>query len=76
MVEISMVLPAYNEASRIENTVENTAAALSRFAHSFEIIIAEYGMGMILLRVHACYRRAMSNGLLRGDLQVRVRNYL
>ncbi|MCE8426456.1 MAG: glycosyltransferase family 2 protein [Candidatus Methanoperedens sp.] len=43
MVEISIVLPAYNEASRIEITVERTAAALRDMTASFEIIIAEDG---------------------------------
>ncbi|MCX9080339.1 MAG: glycosyltransferase family 2 protein [Candidatus Methanoperedens sp.] len=38
-----MVLPAYNEAKRIEETVERTAAALREIASSFEIIIAEDG---------------------------------
>ncbi|MBU4077395.1 MAG: glycosyltransferase family 2 protein [Euryarchaeota archaeon] len=43
MVEVSLVLPAYNEAERIESTVERTAAALRDFTSSFEIIIAEDG---------------------------------
>ncbi|KAB2945037.1 MAG: glycosyltransferase family 2 protein [Candidatus Methanoperedens sp.] len=43
MVEVSIVLPAYNEAKRIEETVERTAAALREIASSFEIIIAEDG---------------------------------
>ncbi|MDD5615816.1 MAG: glycosyltransferase family 2 protein [Candidatus Methanoperedens sp.] len=38
-----MVLPAYNEAARIESTVERTASALGKFTSSFEIIIAEDG---------------------------------
>ncbi len=38
-----MVLPAYNEAERIENTVEKTASALRNLTSSFEIIIAEDG---------------------------------
>ncbi|MDO8727733.1 MAG: glycosyltransferase family 2 protein [Candidatus Methanoperedens sp.] len=38
-----MVLPAYNEAARIESTVERTASALGEFTSSFEIIIAEDG---------------------------------
>lgn len=43
IVEVSIVLPAYNEAKRIEKTVEITAAALKGAAGSFEIIIAEDG---------------------------------
>jgi len=42
-VEVSIVLPAYNEAQRIENTVERTASALAGITSSFEIIIAEDG---------------------------------
>lgn len=37
------MLPAYNEALRIEDTVEKTSEALSEITHSFEIIIAEDG---------------------------------
>lgn len=43
IVEVSIVLPAYNEAKRIEDTVERTAAALREISSSFEIIIAEDG---------------------------------
>jgi len=43
IVEVSIVLPAYNEAKRIEDTVERTAAALREITSSFEIIIAEDG---------------------------------
>jgi glycosyltransferase involved in cell wall biosynthesis len=43
IVEVSIVLPAYNEATRIEDTVERTAAALCEITPSFEIIIAEDG---------------------------------
>jgi glycosyltransferase involved in cell wall biosynthesis len=42
-VEVSIILPAYNEASRIESAVERTAAALCDITSSFEIIIAEDG---------------------------------
>lgn len=42
-VEVSVVLPAYNEAETLEATVEKVAEALSAFAHSYEIIIAEDG---------------------------------
>jgi len=43
IVEVSIVLPAYNEAKRIESTVERTASALLEISSSFEIIIAEDG---------------------------------
>ena len=43
IVEVSIVLPAYNEANRIEETVERTAEALRKISSSFEIIIAEDG---------------------------------
>jgi glycosyltransferase involved in cell wall biosynthesis len=43
IVEVSIVLPAYNEAKRMEDTVERTAAALREISTSFEIIIAEDG---------------------------------
>lgn len=42
-MEVSIVLPAYNEAARIEDTVERTASALTGITSSFEIIIAEDG---------------------------------
>jgi glycosyltransferase involved in cell wall biosynthesis len=43
IVEVSIVLPAYNEAARIESTVERTAVALREITPSFELIIAEDG---------------------------------
>ncbi|VVB88038.1 Glycosyltransferase AglD [uncultured archaeon] len=43
IVEVSIVLPAYNESARMESTVERTAAALREITPSFEIIIAEDG---------------------------------
>ncbi|WP_048158732.1 flippase-like domain-containing protein [Methanosarcina sp. WWM596] len=43
MISVSVVLPAYNEAARIENTVSITAETLSKITDSFEIIIAEDG---------------------------------
>lgn len=43
IVEVSIVLPAYNEAREIEDTVERTAATLREISSSFEIIIAEDG---------------------------------
>ncbi|MCZ7384052.1 MAG: glycosyltransferase family 2 protein [Candidatus Methanoperedens sp.] len=42
-IEVSVVLPAYNEAGRIEDTVEKTAFALRGISQSFEIIVAEDG---------------------------------
>ncbi len=44
-VEVSVVLPAYNEAETIEETVATTRSALSSFLKpgSFEIIVAEDG---------------------------------
>ncbi|MCU4718262.1 flippase-like domain-containing protein [Halapricum hydrolyticum] len=44
-VEVSVVLPAYNEADTIERTVEVTLATLEEFlpAGAFEVIVAEDG---------------------------------
>ncbi len=44
-VEVSVVLPAYNEEATIENTVETTLATLKEFlpAGTFEVIVAEDG---------------------------------
>ncbi|PSP56587.1 glycosyl transferase [Halobacteriales archaeon QS_1_67_19] len=44
-VEVSVVLPAYNEEATIENTVETTLATLGEFLPegAFEVIIAEDG---------------------------------
>jgi glycosyltransferase involved in cell wall biosynthesis len=42
-VEVSIVLPAYNEAGALEAAVEKVSRALNEFARSYEIIIAEDG---------------------------------
>lgn len=42
-VEVTVVLPAYNEVDRIENTVNETKDSLIPITSSFEIIIAEDG---------------------------------
>jgi len=44
-VEVSVVLPAYNEAATIEGTVRTTLATLDAFlpADAFEVIVAEDG---------------------------------
>jgi glycosyltransferase involved in cell wall biosynthesis len=42
-IEISVVLPAHNEAERIEDAVNQTNKALAEFISSYEIIIAEDG---------------------------------
>ncbi|RBI63719.1 glycosyl transferase [halophilic archaeon] len=44
-VEVSVVLPAYNEETTIENTVETTLDTLESFlpSNSFEVIVAEDG---------------------------------
>jgi glycosyltransferase involved in cell wall biosynthesis len=40
---VSVVLPAYNEATTLEAAVEKATQTLNEFAHSYEIIIAEDG---------------------------------
>jgi glycosyltransferase involved in cell wall biosynthesis len=42
-VQVSVVLPAYNEASTLEDTVAKIMEALEEFAESYEVIIAEDG---------------------------------
>jgi glycosyltransferase AglD len=42
-VQISMVLPAYNEVEYLQPAVEKTTEALKEFVNSYEIIIAEDG---------------------------------
>ena len=41
IVEFSVVLPAYNEANRLENAVAKVMKALEEIAHSYEIIIGQ-----------------------------------
>jgi len=43
MTEVSLVLPAYNEAERLRDTVRQVADALQKMTTSFKIIIAEDG---------------------------------
>ena len=42
-VEISVILPSYNEASLMENTVEKVIGAIEEITPSYEIIIAQDG---------------------------------
>lgn len=42
-MKISVVLPAYNEAGRIERAVEEVMGELSKYGKEFEIVIAEDG---------------------------------
>jgi len=42
-VEVSIVLPAYNEANKLETAVAKVIKALEEFADSYEIIVAEDG---------------------------------
>ena len=43
LVQVSVVLPAYNEANKLETAVAKVMKAIEEFAHSYEIIIAEDG---------------------------------
>ena len=42
-VDVTVVLPAYNEAAELEATVDKVAQALTQFTRSYEVIIAEDG---------------------------------
>ncbi len=43
MTKVSLILPAYNEADKLEHAVERTTEELMKIVSSFEIIIAEDG---------------------------------
>jgi glycosyltransferase involved in cell wall biosynthesis len=42
-VQVSIVLPAYNEADYLQQAVEKTIQTLNKFTQSYEVIIAEDG---------------------------------
>jgi hypothetical protein len=42
-MRVSIVLPAYNEANRLQNTVEKVVEAAKKTGYDFEIIVAEDG---------------------------------
>ena len=43
MPEVAIILPAYNEAKRLEKTVERITGEMNGMAIPYEIIIAEDG---------------------------------
>jgi glycosyltransferase involved in cell wall biosynthesis len=43
--ELSVVIPAYNEAARIGAVLEELQAILPKFAHEFEIRVVDNGSG-------------------------------
>jgi glycosyltransferase involved in cell wall biosynthesis len=43
LIEVSVVLPAYNEADKLQSATAEVAKALEEFAGAYEIIIAEDG---------------------------------
>ncbi|RLI73351.1 glycosyltransferase family 2 protein [Archaeoglobales archaeon] len=42
-MKVSVVLPAYNEANRIENAIKRTEEILKKLGYEYEIIVAEDG---------------------------------
>ena len=42
-IQVTVIFPAFNEAPWLETAVEKTTEALSKFVHSYEIIVAEDG---------------------------------
>ena len=42
-VQVSVVLPAYNEVDYLQPAVEKTSQTLNQFTQSYEVIIAEDG---------------------------------
>ena len=50
--DISVVIPAYNEAQRIVPTIAATAAHLARAGESFEIIVSDDGSTDGLSLIH------------------------
>jgi glycosyltransferase involved in cell wall biosynthesis len=59
--EVSIVLPAYNEALRIQRCVEEVERAVSSFSHSYEIIVAEDGSTDGTDRIVACLSESNLN---------------
>ena len=43
IMQVSLILPAYNEAVRLKETVNQTTKNLRKITSSFEIVIAEDG---------------------------------
>jgi glycosyltransferase involved in cell wall biosynthesis len=52
-VEISAVMPAYNEEANLEQSVGRMASALATFTRGFEIIVVEDGTAAVLDRLKA-----------------------
>lgn len=60
MTKVSLILPAYNEADKLEHAVERTTEELMKIVSSFEIIIAEDGStdGTDVIAVELAHRHA------------------